>query len=319
MAGCQFWVEIKGIESETGLGTISLAPSLEENCSCGNVRKFASFGETLPVGMKSFLHKHEVWLFLILLVLVNAVFVTSVVEGVIPEKFYSLGRFFLLGALLFGLVFCLRGFSGVWDILRPMIEWRRSIWLYAFALLWTLALCLIVLIGKGVITGRFLTTQDLVPGIKSLPSLMPILLVSSFIGEMVWISYAVRKLSKTFTHYVSALIVGFFWTLWWLPMVVHNYGIIPNLPFVALLINQMGIAAMCAFVYYHTKSGLLVLIMQIVFNATILIFPVTPNEGGPLTYWAFAITYFIAATLLFFGFGPNPLHGSDKFGRMQTS
>ena len=199
-----------------------------------------------------------------------------------------------------------------------MLEWQRSPWLYTFALLWTVAQCLIVLVVKGLITGDFLSAKDLIPGLQKIsnPALITTLLISSFVGEMVWISYAVRQLSKTFTHYISALIVGLFWTLWWLPMAIHNYGIIPNLPLPALLINQMGIAAMCAFVYVHTRSGLLVLLMQIVFNATILVFPVTPDQGGPTTYWAFAITYFICATLLFVRFGPRPLTGDlDIDGR----
>jgi hypothetical protein len=259
--------------------------------------------------MKSFLLKHEVWLFLILLVVANALFVTGVVEGILPEGLYRFGRFALLGAVLFGLIFLIRGFEGVREVLRPMIEWRRSPLLYLFAIGWTVVLCSLVLFAKGVVTGDHLSLAALSPGLKKIanPQLLVTLMVSSFVGEIVWISYAVRKLSSQFTHYVSALIVGAAWTLWWMPMAIHNYGIIPNLPLVALLFNQMGIAAMCALVYYHTRSGLLVLVMQLVFNATILVFPVTPDEGGVPTYWAFALTYFSAATLLFLRFGPGPL------------
>ncbi|MDA0811383.1 MAG: hypothetical protein O3C21_03175, partial [Verrucomicrobia bacterium] len=78
-------------------------------------------------------------------------------------------------------------------------------------------------------------------------------------------------------------------------------------PLIALLFNQMGIAAMCAFVYFHTRSGLLVLVMQIMFNATILVFPITPTVGGAPTYWAFALTYFCAALILFLIFGTKPI------------
>lgn len=123
-----------------------------------------------------------------------------------------------------------------------------------------------------------------------------------------------RKLSARFTLYVPALIVGVVWTLWWLPMAIYNFGIIPELPLPALLFNQMGVAAMCAFVYHHTRSGFLVLVMQIVFNATILVFPVTPAVGGPATYRAFALTYFTAATALFLVFGPRSLISQRKRG-----
>lgn len=259
--------------------------------------------------MMNTLRRYEVWVFLGLLVVVNAIFVTLVVREVLPQGVYGLGRFALLGTVLFGLIFLVRGWAGVMDVLRPMVEWRRSPLLYLFAFGWTLALCLVVLTAKGVLTGEFLSLNDLAAGFSKIaePKLLVTLFVSSFIGEIVWVSYAVRKLSESFTPYVSALIVGFVWTLWWLPMAIYNYGIIPELPLGALLFNQMGIAAMCAFVYHHTRSGFLVLVMQLVFNATILVFPVTPTEGGPLTYWAFAMTYFSAATLLFLRFGPGPM------------
>lgn len=274
--------------------------------------------------MFSLIRRFEVWVFLAALVIVNAVFVNAVVYGFLPDSLYGLGRFALLGGVLFGLVFLSRGRAGVLDILRPMIEWKRSPWLYLFALGWTVFLCVLVLTGKGLFTGDFLNASELMNGLSRLadPRLLLTLFVSSFVGEIVWVSYAVRALSKQFTHLVSGMIVGVIWVLWWLPMSIHNYGIIPELPLGALLFNQMGIAAMCAFVYYHTRSGLLVLVMQLVFNATILVFPITPTVGGPTTYWAFALTYFTAALVLFIIFGPRPLlrkEGEEGAGQVESS
>ena len=76
--------------------------------------------------MIPFLRKHEIWIFLLLLVVVNAIFVTSVVEGILPVGVYSHGRFLLLASVLFGLVFLVRRKEGLIDLLKPMIEWRRS-------------------------------------------------------------------------------------------------------------------------------------------------------------------------------------------------
>lgn len=259
--------------------------------------------------MHSLIRRNEIWVFLAALVTVNAVFVNAVVYEFLPKSLYGYGRFALLGGVLFGLVFLSRGWAGVLDILRPMIEWRRSLWLYLFALCWTVLLCMVVLTGKGLLTGDYLTKAAMTDGFAKLANsqMLLTLLVSSFVGEIVWVSYAVRSLSKQFTHFVSGMIVGCIWVAWWLPMSIHNFGIIPDLPLGALLFNQMGIAAMCAFVYFHTRSGLLVLVMQLVFNATILVFPITPAIGGPATYWAFALTYFTAALVLFIVFGPRPL------------
>lgn len=255
--------------------------------------------------MFAYFRRHEIWIFLVLIVVVNAVFVSAIVYGILPKGLYGYGRFALLAGVLFAVIFVARGMEGVRDALRPMLEWRRSPLWFLFALVWSSVICLGLLGVKGVLTGTDAIAVNL--SIISRPSILVTLLVSSFVGEIVWISYAVRRLSRSFTPYVSALIVGAAWTAWWIPMAIYNFGIVPDLPLAALLINQTGIAAMCAFIYVHTKSGLLVLCMQVMFNAAILVFPVTPAVGGAATYWAFACTYFISALVLFLLFGPRPL------------
>lgn len=250
--------------------------------------------------------KYEVWVFLGLIIVANTLFVSGIVFDVLPKGLYSYGRFALLGALLLGVVLTARGLTGVDDLLRPMLECRRPLGWYLFVLLWTPAICALILLARlalGATGPEFATNFSLV----TRPTVLLILFFSSFVGEMVWISYSVRRLSIQFTPFVSALIVGAFWTAWWLPMAIYNFGIIPDLPLVALLFNQVGVAVAGAFVYMHTKSGFLVLCLQVVFNTTILVLPMTPNVGGVTTYWIFAITYFIAASLLFVIFGPKPL------------
>lgn len=257
--------------------------------------------------MMSLLRKYEVWWFLGLIVAVNAVFVSGIGFQILPENLYQLGRFALLAGILGGIVMITRGTVGIMDLLRPMGQWRRApIW-YLFAFLWNPILCLLIL---GVL---YILRPNEMPNfapdfvIAANPYVIRTVLISSFIGEIVWISYAIRRLSTSFTPYISAVIVGLAWTCWWLPMVFYNIGIVPDLPVGALVFNQVGIAVMCAFVYMHTKSGLLVLCLQLTFNFTILVLPVTPAVGGITTYWVFAVTYFIAASLLFVFFGPKPL------------
>jgi hypothetical protein len=260
--------------------------------------------------MMSLLRKYEVWWFLGLIVVVNAVFVSGIGFDILPDNLYQLGRFALLASILCGVVIIARGKEGIVDLLRPMLEWRRSPKWYLFAFLYNPILCLLIL--SVLYTVHPSGMPDFAPDfvVATNPYIVRTVFISSFVGEIVWISYAIRKLSVSFTPYVSALIVGVFWTLWWVPMVFYNIGIVPDLPLAALLFNQMGIAAMCTFVYMHTKSGLLVLCLQVTFNFTILVLPVTPAVGGFITYWCFAVTYFSAALLLFVIFGPKPLFGA---------
>ena len=250
--------------------------------------------------------KYEIWLFLSLIIVANTLFVSGMVLDVLPRGLYSYGRFALLGALLLGVVLAARGLAGVDDLLRPMLEWHRHVGWYIFVLLWTPVICAFVLLARWAFDA---TSPDFAAdfSLVTRPSVMMILFFSSFVGEMVWISYSVRRLSMQFTPYVSALIVGAFWTAWWLPMAIYNFGIIPDLPLLALLFNQVGVALAGTFVYMHTKSGFLVLGLQLMFNTSILVLPITPGVGGVATYWAFAVTFFIATSLLFVIFGPKPL------------
>jgi hypothetical protein len=277
--------------------------------ACPDLINFVVEKDALP--MMSVLRKYEVWFFLGLIIVANTLFVSGIVFDVLPRGLYAYGRFALLGALLLGVVLAARSLAGVEDLLRPMLEWRRPVGWYLFVLLWNPAICAVVLLARGVFDAA---APDIVPdfSLVTRPSVISILFFSSFVGEMVWISYAVRRLSGSFTPYTSALIVGTVWTAWWLPMAIYNFGIIPDLPLVALLFNQIGIAAMCTFVYMHTKSGLLVLILQLMFNSSILVLPITPGVGGVATYWSFAISYFIAALLLFVIFGPKPLFAPHR-------
>lgn len=257
--------------------------------------------------MMSGLRKYEVWWFLGLIVVINALFVSGISFDILPENLYSNGRFALLAGILGGIVLLARGWSGIADLLRPMAEWRRPVGWYLFAFLWNPAICLLLLAVLYTLNRSAMPEFSPNFAVAVRPSVIKTVLISSFIGEIVWISYAIRRLSTSFSPYVCALIVGVAWTAWWVPMVYYNFGVIPNLPLGGLLLNQTGVALMCTFVYMHTKSGFLVLCLQLMFNTSILVLPITPGAGGVTTYWIFAVTYFIAASLLFVIFGPKPL------------
>lgn len=257
--------------------------------------------------MMSVLRKYEVWVFLGLIVVVNGLFVSGIAFEILPKGLYQYGRFALLAGVLGSIVIMARGWAGIVDLLRPMLEWRRPVQWYLFAFLWNPVICITILAVIYAVNSHAMPDFSPNYAIAMRPSVIKIVLISSFVGEIVWISYAIRRLSGQFTPFVSAIIVGVVWTGWWLPMAIYNFGIIPNLPLGGLLINQIGVAAMCTFVYMHTKSGFLVLCLQVVFNTTILVLPMTPNVGGVTTYWIFAIVYFCAAVLLFAVFGPKPL------------
>jgi hypothetical protein len=249
--------------------------------------------------MRSFLQKHEVWVFFALIIAVNTAFILGIHHGVLPFRLYNLGRFLLLGAVLVAVIFASRGVAGLRMLLAPMTRWQVAAAWYVFAALWALTLCLAFLSAQAALTGAW--PDEMTPGLETLmrPSVFRTILIGSVIGEIVWVSYAFAKLAPKLGTVRTALVVGTVWTAWWLPMVLMNVGVIPDLPILPLWINMVGIALVCGFVYGNTRSGLPVLLLQVGVNSVIIVFPVAPTTGGIPVYWAYSVTYLAAALALY--------------------
>lgn len=262
--------------------------------------------------LRLFVRRHEVAIALCLIVLVNAVFVAGIATGILPDRLYFHGRFLLLGAVLGGVVLVGSGIGGIVELLRPMARWRIRPGWYLLALLWPALVSTLVLAGKGLVTGRGLAEIEADVSTVTHPNVVRTILLGAFVGEIVWVGYAIRKLSGRFTPFVGSQIVGAVWTLWWMPMVVLDVGVIPGIPPLALFPSMMGIAAMCSFLYTHTKSGLAVLTLQVMVNSSALVFPVMPGSGGIPTFVAYSAAYYACVLLLYLARGPRPILGFAK-------
>ncbi len=254
----------------------------------------------------------EIWVVLGLLILLNTAFVAALHWQVVPFGLYAYGRFLVLGSGLVGLVALFRGRAGARGLVQAMAVWRVAPGWYLLAAAWAPLLCVTTLLTKGLSTGFQVLRADL--GIFTQPAALMMILTGSVIGEIVWVSYAIDRLAGRFTVLVASLIVGVFWTLWWMPIVYLGVGVIPGLPFGALLVNMLGVAAMCGFIYARTGSGVVVLLLQVMLNSTLLVFPVLPTSGGLKTYWLFAVIYLLASLAMHVAFGPRPLFRVGKRG-----
>jgi len=257
--------------------------------------------------VREFVRRHEVVIALCLIVVVNALFVGGIAAKLLPDRLYYLGRFLLLGSVLGGVVLVGSGIRGLLELLKPMTRWRISPVWYLLAFLWPGLIGILTLAGKGLLTGTGLAEISWDFSVISQPNVIRTVLIGAFIGEIVWVSYAIRKLSTRFTPFVGSQIVGTVWTLWWMPMVILDVGVIPGIPPLSLFLSMLGIAAMCSFIYSHTKSGIAVLILQVMVNSSALIFPVIPTTGGIPTFVAYSAVYYVCVLLLYARFGPRPI------------
>lgn len=255
--------------------------------------------------MSEFIKKNEIWIFLVLGPVVNVFYVYARIQGLVPRFLYIHGRFCVLLLVLLCIVKFTRGIEGVKDIFRPMLNWRVDPKWYLFGLLFAFIVGTFTVLLKGLYYGgeitRFLKLDIASINFKT----SAILLVWAFLGEVVWISYCLRELSKITKPFYASLIVGFFWTLWWIPVIHHGEGILPGIPILPLSIFLMGIAGMCAVVYGQVRSGVVILIMQFMVNMTLNTLSASPTKGGVPTFTAFAIIYFL--TMLSFMYYMNPI------------
>ena len=262
--------------------------------------------ETCP--LSEVWRKREVWIFLCLIVIVNTLFIAGINFGLLPLRLYNVGRFLLLGLTLATVVFAIRRFKGLRELFHSLGVWRVNPLWYVLALFWAPSLSILFLAAKSLVTGDN-AFEALTYELVLQPSLMRTVVIASFIGEIVWVAYSINTLSKRFGMLAGSLIVGCFWTLWWVPMALFGKGIVPELPIGPLFVSMLGIATMCGFVYLSSRSGPAVLLLQIMVNTSFLVFPVTPTNGGTSTYLAFSATYLLASLALFILFGPRPLFG----------
>lgn len=249
----------------------------------------------------NFIKTYEIWIFLLFAPITSAIFVYGVHLHLIPGRLYLHGRFFVLLFLLIGMVKLTRGNAGLKDLFKPMLIWKVPVRWYLFAFFFASSIACLTLYLRSLYLGVDFTDFTLNFSYFSSFYFTFNIILFALVGEVVWVSFAVRELSKIMNPFFASQIVGAIWTLWWIPIVIMNDGVIEDLPIVALMINMMGAAGMCAFIYGKTKSGICVWVLQIMLNSSCLIFPVSPRSDVT-TYWAFSIFYFLVMLVFMFYF-----------------
>lgn len=242
--------------------------------------------------LHNFIKAHEIWIFLICAPISSAIFVYGIQLHLIPGRLYMQGRFFVLFFLLMALVWFTKGNRGLKDLFSPMFIWKVPLKWYIFTFFFASLIACLTLYLKALYLDIDFANFTVKYGAFGNLKLAFNVIFFALVSEVVWVSFAVRQLSKSMNPFFASQIVGVTWALWWIPIVMFNVGVIENIPIIALIINMMGAAGMCAFVYEYTKSGICVWILQFMLNFSCIIFPVTPS-ADVRTYWAFSIIYFL--------------------------
>lgn len=138
------------------------------------------------------------------------------------------------------------------------------------------------------------------------------ILTISVVEEISWVSFGMVHLQKRFSPFVATLMGGAAWGLWYVPLNSAGIQVAGDFPNIPMVVNFMAIGACCGWLYYHTKSAMLVALMQVITNYASLTFPVLPRPGAMGIYYAFIAVKCVFALGLFLWKGPLPLFSKGK-------
>jgi membrane protease YdiL (CAAX protease family) len=197
--------------------------------------------------------------------------------------------------LMIGLV---HGKAGYRELLSRLLRWRVEARWYAVALLTAPLVIAAVLLGLSLVSPAFL------PGIVTADDKVPFLLfnlfvalVAGFVEEIGWTGFAVPALRRRYGVFATGLIVGVVWGFWhFLGNVMAAETVSGTLSlsvYLPLILFELLVGSLVAFrmlmvwVYDHTGSLLVAVLMHVSYTASIRILNPVPNEGLSLLTYAF--------------------------------
>jgi membrane protease YdiL (CAAX protease family) len=210
-----------------------------------------------------------------------------------------------LGAPLVALLVIALGFgrAGLRDLRSRLFRWRVGIRWYAVALLtapllWTAILFALSLTSDAFLTG-IITAEDRA-------SLLVAGLVLGLVGafeELAWPGLATNELSKRHGLLATGLLVGLLWCLLHWPLfAAFDSGAVPRaLAVSAIFFFMVPYRVLMVWVYRHTQSVLLAMLMHLALNVWQFVLPGPAMAGVPVLIFnlAFGATLwvFVAAVV----------------------
>lgn len=187
-------------------------------------------------------------------------------------------------ALLTGLT---RGRPGLVDMLRDALRWRVHWGWYVVAILSTPAIQLTTVLVFQALTGQL--GQPLKVDWYDLTHFnlwfLTVIVAVSISDEVAWFAFSLPRMMEKRSAFSASLILGFFWFVSYLPRYFLSEMVADrSIPIPVFALSFITLAPICAWIYLSTKSGLVLILMQIISNYTVLTLPVLPQAtGSPYT------------------------------------
>ena len=238
--------------------------------------------------MRSFVAKFPVFVFVFVALLIQFS-VILIARSMIPEGglvhdsplAHMVFRLRVFGPLVtvVAITWYLERKAGLVHLFSSFLHWRVPAKWYALAFSWKFVLSLLAV---GI---TFFFFQENFRGwfanitLLSYLEVFPFIVGIAFVEESSWIRFSMTRLQMKYNAFWSAMIVGNCWGAWYLPMVFINEGVPPGYPILVFHLCVVGLAVILGWAYNSTRSGAVLLVMQIVSNTAFMVVPILPEFG----------------------------------------
>lgn len=266
--------------------------------------------------MRAFVQRYPVLTF-VLLTLTYQFAVVGIVWWRLPDgahindddTAHMIFRLRVFGPLVFvvGLTYYLDGWAGLRTLFAGFLKWKVPAQWYAFAISWKflftwVGIGFLAIVGirewpgllvDNVIGGDWSTS-------KAMLSNMGFIVGIAFVEETAWMKYSVTRLQDRMAALPACLLVGCGWALWYMPMLLIGEGTPDGYPTPVFMLSMVCLTVLLGWTYNMTRSGTVLLVMQIVSNCAFFLIPVLPTFWGldPSYINAFVGVNFLSAVTL---------------------
>ena len=249
-----------------------------------------------------FLRKYQLWLFFIIALAfsasIAAVSAANENEGISILIPLSPSIIAIIIATIFS------GRAAIREIFIDLSPRFAVRWLATSIVLFPILACLAILI-RGLFGGPSLSLNSV-----NIGNLIGGSLIIPLGEEFGWRGYALPRLLKKYSAFTASLILGVLWGLWHFPGFLIGVGVIEGLHFFYFMMWVLGATMLMTWVFNHTKSIWAMILMHGAANATLNLFPITPElAGGPSTFLIFLGLMWLVAVFIIIIFGPQNLRG----------
>lgn len=268
--------------------------------------------------MKAFVARNPVLTF-VLLTLGLQFTIVGIVYVLLPPgehlgmhpQLKMLFRLRVFGPLLFsvGITAWLEGKAGLRNLFGSFLHWRVPVGWYGIAFIWKFLFAYLGIGAVIVLLGHWPAVGFVVPGfLEGWVLNFPFIVGIAFVEETSWMKFCLTRLQMKYTAFVSVLILGNCWGMWYLPMVIIHEGVPPGYPIPVFHGCMLALTILLAWAYNSTRSGTVLLTMQIVSNTAFFIVPVLPEVTKDPSYvTGFSLVFMAMAVLIVLVYGTKDL------------